>query len=191
MRQPSDHVVIGPGGSDGGGEPHATPRGLLVVRAVLVGLFIARGIASLLDASSAMDLGVRPGLAIGPAAVTAVSPVWPTVWGILSLTAACALWLRLRFGWLLAIGVAVAYVVSGISDLSVVALPVAANTSVSSTDLSQTTLAVAVVQVGVPVGVLAALGAVRHQFLPRRPRPAHAGRPGGPKSTLERWKGRR
>lgn len=191
MRQPSDHVVIGPGGSDGGGEPHATPRGLIVVRAVLVGLFIARGIASLLDASSALDLGVGPGLAIGPAAVTAVSPIWPAVWGALALAAGCALWLRLRVGWLLAIAVAVAYVVSGISDLSLVATPISLGTSATSTDFSQTTLAVAVVQVGVPIGVLAALGAIRHQYLPRRPRPARAGRPGGPMSTLERWRGRR
>ncbi len=155
------------------------------VTRVLVVMFIVRGVLSVSDALSLASDGLRLLPIIGPLGFSAVSPLWSILWALLAIVAGVALGRKWRIGWLLGAAVAVAYLVSGIADLSLL--------DWSSAALGLDRLYVVAIDLLVPAVALALLSIGRTAYL--RPRPTRLGRPAERQlrleSSLERWRRRR
>ncbi len=117
-------------------------------------MLLVRAALSLYQAAVASG-GLRPVPLLDPISTDGTSILWPALWGLLSLGAAWALALRLQLGWVVGLAVAVAYLVTGISDVSVIQVGMTTPPDVG---------AALVIELGIPLFALAVLFALRPAY---------------------------
>lgn len=148
MTRPTERVAA-PAAVDPG------PHDLLLASLALA--LLARAALSFGDAWSLSKTGVRLLPPAGGATIAGSSPGWSIMWGSAALVAGLLLMRRLAVAWLLAAATCIAYLVTGIGDVSLFAG--------IGVGLSGATLLLFLVDLAAPSLVLAALFAVRPWFL--------------------------
>jgi hypothetical protein len=117
-------------------------------------VLLLRAALSLVDAVAIATGGFAQ---LGGIAHTESTALWPVVWGLVALLAAVLLLLRRPLGWVLAVGVSVAYLVVGVAH--------AVDATSSGTGLPVGVWIIFVTDVLAPSLVLAGLFTVRPWFL--------------------------
>jgi hypothetical protein len=147
--------------------PERSHAGLLRLLAVA---FLGRAIVSLVDAVAIATSGMSF-FEVGGIGHADGSPIWPILWGSVSLAAAVLLLLRRPLGWVLAASVCIAYLVVGVAHT--------VDATSSETGVPSGVWLIFAVDVLLPSLVLAGLFTVRPWFLataraahPRAPGPA-------------------
>ena len=172
-----------PGRVAGGGAGPAGAIWRALVRWSIVCAFLFRAYLSLADARTVASGGLVS-VPFSTVSIGGDSIVWPVTWGLLALVTAVALALHVNIGWLLGTAVAIAYVVTGISDSTTM-------TDVFRVDAGRAVASV-IVGLAVPLAVLGGLFALRESYVPysRRLAPGRVRIHEVTHSSLERWRRR-